>query len=165
VLQRFHLHPDDGIKVSDTSKSYLVGEGPAPAVELLGARVELSTPISQRKLTAFAKTASSVEDLRELERLSTHAVFKSEVLEKRASVLNILEDFPSTRLPFAAYLDMLKPISPRQYSISSAPVAGEAAATANIRKDFYTASIAFDKVEAPARSGNGRVFHGVASTA
>jgi cytochrome P450/NADPH-cytochrome P450 reductase len=113
-------------------------------------------------LIAVAKTASSVKDVRELGRLSTDAVFKSEVLEKKASVLDILKDLPSTQLPFPAYLDMLKPLSPRQYSISSAPVVGEAAATGNIHEELYTASITFDKVEAPARSGNGRVFHGLA---
>jgi cytochrome P450/NADPH-cytochrome P450 reductase len=118
-------------------------------------------PVSQRQLQTLAQSISAIEDRNALERLSSDSYFKSEVLEKRVSILDILEDFPSCSIPFASYLDMLKPLSPRQFSISSSPVAN---ATQSRPGGPVIASITFDVHEAPARSGNGKVFQGVAST-
>jgi cytochrome P450/NADPH-cytochrome P450 reductase len=114
-------------------------------------------------LQSIAQTASETKERTRLEELCSDDAFKSEVLAKRMTVLDVLEDFPSCQLPLSSYLNMLKPLSPRQYSISSSPFAnlpqsgqGDHAPT--------TASITFDVHENPARSGNGRVFQGVAST-
>ena len=59
---------------------------------------------------------------------------------------------------------MLKPLAPRQYSISSSALAQSA--TAGPTKDAgpFTASISYDVYKAPALSGHGRTFQGVAST-
>jgi cytochrome P450/NADPH-cytochrome P450 reductase len=132
-------------------------------VELIGARVELSTPVSKRQLQTIARTASVEEDGKALERLSFDEVFDSEVLAKRISVLDILEDFPACKLSFAEYLDMVKPLSPRQYSISSSPLASDPHPKHGHHGPI-NASITFDVHKAPARSGNGRNFEGVAST-
>ena len=56
---------------------------------------------------------------------------------------------------------MLKPLAPRQYSISSSPL-GSSKDINN--KDKTTATISYDVYSAPALSGHGRHFHGVAST-
>ena len=40
----------------------------------------------------------------------------------RKSVLDLLDEFPSCALPFEAYLDLLPPLRPRYYSISSSPL-------------------------------------------
>jgi cytochrome P450/NADPH-cytochrome P450 reductase len=128
-------------------------------IELLGARVELGTPVSQRQLEAIAKCATVEEEGKHLHQLCSDKSFKSQVLDKRMSILDILDDFPSCDMSLATYLDMLKPLSPRQYSISSSPLVQEQAVTGPVM-----ASITYDVHEAPARSGNGRVFHGVAST-
>jgi cytochrome P450/NADPH-cytochrome P450 reductase len=179
VLSRFQLHADDILSITGTNKSFLVmlslhicafpsniqqsGSGPMTITELIGARVELGTPVSQRQLQAVARTAAGEEERKQLEQLCTEDSFKSEILAKRMSVLDILEDFPSCELPFASYLDMLKPLAPRQYSISSSPLA----TIPHVEKGEKTpiiASITFDVHTAPARSGNGRVFRGVASS-
>jgi len=131
--------------------------------DLVGSRVELATPVSQRQLQILANSTSAAEDRMALERFSSDEIFKSEILDKRISILDILEDFPSCDMPFATYLDMLRPLSPRQFSISSSPVA----TTTTLDSSYggtVIASITFDVHEAPARSGNGRVFQGVAST-
>jgi cytochrome P450/NADPH-cytochrome P450 reductase len=89
--------------------------------------------------------------------VSSDEVFKKEVIDKRMSVLDLLEDYPSAKLPFATYLDMLRPLTPRQYSISSSLLATPPG-------EPVLASITYDVHSAPARSGNGRIFQGVAST-
>ena len=69
----------------------------------------------------------------------------------RKSVLDLLDEFPSCSLPFEVFLDLLPPLRPRDYSISSSPL---------VSAD--TCSITVGVVDAPARSGNG-VFRGICS--
>lgn len=124
VVNRFKVSLDDVITIKGTSKGFLKSDYPITLSSLLYSRVELNTPASKRQVEAILRTVESVS---EEERLKTMVLsdesFKAEVLSKRMSVLDILEDFPSARLSLAAYLDMLKPLAPRQYSISSSPLA------------------------------------------
>jgi cytochrome P450/NADPH-cytochrome P450 reductase len=77
--------------------------------------------------------------------------YRSDVLGKRKSVFDLLEEHPACELPFHAYLEMLSLLAPRYYSISSSP-AGDAA----------RCSVTVGVVEAPASSGRG-VYKGVCS--
>ena len=47
--------------------------------------------------------------------------YRSEVLARRKSVFDLLEEHPACELPFHAYLEMLSLLAPRYYSISSSP--------------------------------------------
>jgi cytochrome P450/NADPH-cytochrome P450 reductase len=77
--------------------------------------------------------------------------YRSEVLGKRKSVYDLLEEYPACELPFHAYLEMLSLLAPRYYSISSSPSG-----------DGSRCSITVGVVEAPASSGRG-VYKGVCS--
>ena len=77
--------------------------------------------------------------------------YRSDVLAKRKSVFDLLEEHAACELPFHAYLEMLSLLAPRYYSISSSP-AGDAA----------RCSVTVGVVEAPASSGRG-VYKGVCS--
>jgi cytochrome P450/NADPH-cytochrome P450 reductase len=66
-------------------------------------------------------------------------------------MLDLLEAFPACDLPFAEYLDMLPPLRPRYYSISSSPMT-----------DGTVCSITVGVLRGPARSGTG-TFTGVGS--
>lgn len=175
AAQRFGLNLDDIVTVKGTSKAFLVGGlsgiafpqqantrdktggGRSTVVEILGARVELGTLASKRQIEAIAKTAEGSERSALQELTSSEDAFKTGVIDKRMSVLDLLEDYPGAKLSFAAYLDMLRPLTPRQYSISSSPLATPPGQP-------VLASLTYDVHAAPARSGNGRTFHGVAST-
>jgi cytochrome P450/NADPH-cytochrome P450 reductase len=74
------------------------------------------------------------------------------VLQKRKSVLDLLEEFPACQLPFAVFLEMLSPLSLRYYSISSSPSV-----------DGGRCSVTVGVVNGPARSGLG-LFEGVCSS-
>jgi cytochrome P450/NADPH-cytochrome P450 reductase len=78
-------------------------------------------------------------------------LYRRDVLGKRKSVFDLLEEHPACELPFHAYLEMLSLLAPRYYSISSSP-AGDAA----------RCSVTVGVVEAPASSGRG-VYKGVCS--
>ncbi|MCK1514855.1 cytochrome P450 [Bradyrhizobium sp. 190] len=77
--------------------------------------------------------------------------YRSDVLDKRKSVFDLLEEHPACELPFHAYLEMLSLLAPRYYSISSSPSG-----------DPARCSVTVGVVEAPASSGRG-VYKGVCS--
>src|SRR5436309_2116845 len=97
-------------------------------------------PVTKPKLLAFVG-----DDAASTER------YRSEVLGKRKSVFDLMEEHPACELPFHAYLEMLSLLAPRYYSISSSP-AGDAA----------RCSVTVGVVEAPASSGRG-IYRGVCS--
>ena len=91
-----------------------------------------------------------------LERLTTEeteadSAYRDEVLVKRKSVIDLLEEFPAIQLPLEVYLEMLTPLSPRYYSISSSPLV-----------EKQRCSITVGVVDTPARRGTGS-FAGVCS--
>ena len=66
-------------------------------------------------------------------------LYQTEILDKRLSVLDILELYPSCELSFSQYLRMLPSLRIRQYSISSSPLWNSECAT-----------ITLDIIDAPA---------------
>jgi cytochrome P450 / NADPH-cytochrome P450 reductase len=97
-------------------------------------------PVTKPKLLAFIG-----DDAASTER------YRAEILNKRKSVFDLLEEHPACELPFHAYLEMLSLLAPRYYSISSSP-SGDAA----------RCSVTVGVVEAPASSGRG-VYKGICS--
>ena len=80
------------------------------------------------------------------------ARYREDVLAKNVSLIDLLEEYRACELPFNVYLEMLPPLAPRYYSISSSPLV-----------DSARLSITVGVVEGPARSGRGE-YHGVCST-
>src|ERR1700731_795684 len=77
--------------------------------------------------------------------------YRSEILGKRRSVFDLLEEHPACELPFHAYLEMLSLLAPRYYSISSSPSG-----------DPSRCSVTVAVVEGPAGSGRG-IYKGICS--
>jgi cytochrome P450/NADPH-cytochrome P450 reductase len=97
-------------------------------------------PVTKPKLLAYVG-----DDAESAER------YRSEILNKRRSVYDLLDEHPACELPFHAYLEMLSLLAPRYYSISSSP-SGDAA----------RCSVTVGVVEGPASSGRG-VYKGICS--
>jgi cytochrome P450/NADPH-cytochrome P450 reductase len=77
--------------------------------------------------------------------------YRAEILGKRKSVFDLLEEHPACELPLHAYLEMLSLLAPRYYSISSSPSV-----------DASRCSITVGVVEGPASSGRG-IYKGICS--
>ena len=77
--------------------------------------------------------------------------YRADILGRRQSVFNLLEEYPACELPFHAYLEMLSLLAPRYYSISSSP-----------SQDPARCSVTVGVVEGPASSGRG-IYRGVCS--
>ena len=119
--------------------------------ELLSGYVELSQPGTPHNLRSLLKTCKSDAAAKTLNDLSAN--YAKEVLEKRISVLDILEANPDVQPTFTQFLEMLPPMRVRQYSISSSPIR-------NPQHVALTVSV----IKAPALSGKDEEFIGVAST-
>jgi cytochrome P450 / NADPH-cytochrome P450 reductase len=154
ILTHFGIAPDVMIKLSGTNKTFLPTHHPEYAYALLTAYLEIETMVSRKQLQAMAEAANDEKQKAELQRLGKADVYDKQILPKRPSVIDILLSFPSVNLDFAAYIDMLQPMKPRQYSIASSPLASAPG----------TATIVYDVLDAPSFWDHAKHFHGVAST-
>jgi cytochrome P450 / NADPH-cytochrome P450 reductase len=158
VARRFGFLPADQIRlqVAEGRRAQLpVGE-PVSVGRLLTDFVELQQvatrkqiqilsehtrcPVTKPKLSAYVG-----DDAASAER------YRSDILGKRKSVYDLLDEHPACELPFHAYLEMLSLLAPRYYSISSSPSV-----------DPSRCSVTVGVVEGPASSGRG-IYKGICS--
>jgi cytochrome P450 / NADPH-cytochrome P450 reductase len=133
--------------------THLPTDTPVTAGELLSSYVELGQPATRRQLGQLAEVSACPPEKQALRALADDADrYAAEILEKRITVLDLLSRYPSCQLTFASYLQMLAPLTPRQYSISSSP-----------RWSADHATLTLAVLSAPAYSGDG-VYEGAAST-
>lgn len=151
VMRFFRLAHHTKVSFSGSKKRFLPTEPVNIALFLFG-YVELQTPITKRQLSTLIGFAKSNEHKQALEKLQSEDEW-SRIQTSRYTVLDVLEEVPVT-LPFEAYVDMLLPLTPRQYSISSSPLAVNQEDKVSITYDVHTS---------PAHSGHG-IFEGVCST-
>jgi cytochrome P450/NADPH-cytochrome P450 reductase len=153
ALARFGLAYDSNvvIRVGEGTRTFLPTGTPVSAGELLSSYVELAQPATRTQIAEIADATVCPPHKKELEAL-TGAAYTADVLDKRVGVLDLLERYPASQLAFSTFLQMLSPLTPRRYSISSSPLWSP---------DHVTLTLAV--VKAPALSGNG-VFEGAAST-
>lgn len=154
ALHRFGLAVDTQVILRRRAETLttLPTEYPVSVSELLANYVELGQPATSAQVRALAVATRCPPDRRALELMADEETYAREVLGKRVSVLDLLARFPACELTFEAFLAMLPPLKPRQYSIASSPLA-------NARRCALCVAV----VEGPALSGQGR-FAGVAST-
>jgi hypothetical protein len=121
--------------------------------ELLSSYVELGQPATRQQIIQLADATVCPPDKKALEALADDVeAYTTEVLDRRISVLDLLERFPACQLAFASFLQLVGPLTPRQHSISSSP---------QWSADHVTLTIAV--LRAPALSETG-VYEGTAST-
>jgi cytochrome P450/NADPH-cytochrome P450 reductase len=158
VARRFGFAPDDRIRlqVAEGRRAQLpVGETVSVG-RLLAEFVELQQVATRRQIQIMAEhTRCPVtrpkllglagDDAESAER------YRTEIMGKRRSVFDLLEENPACELPFHVYLEMLSLLAPRYYSISSSPSG-----------DPARCSVTVGVVEGPAASGRG-VYKGICS--
>ncbi|CAF1436399.1 unnamed protein product, partial [Adineta ricciae] len=150
VLKRFNLSSDTHVKIASSTSTFFPTNYPISAFDILSGYVELAQPISKRQIETLADVCHNEKEQITLRNLAGDS-YENEILEKRVSVLDILELYPSCDLSFAQYLRMLPALRIRQYSISSSPLWNALVVTLTI-----------DVINSPSLSGVGRYF-GVAS--
>ncbi|CAM4463022.1 bifunctional cytochrome P450/NADPH--P450 reductase [Paenibacillus tarimensis] len=154
VLRRFGMDPDSYIKLEADGErlSHLPLGIPVRTGDLLETCVELQEPATRSQLKALAAFTVCPPHKRELEALLSEELYRSEVLGKRISMLDLLLKYEACEMPFERFLELLPPLKPRYYSISSSP-----------REIADQASITVGVVKGEAWSGRGE-YRGVASS-
>lgn len=150
AMRYFGLSWDSMLTLSSSGPTTLPVDQPMSASDVLGAYIELAQPASKRNVLALADATTDEPTKKELSRLADEA-FSSEISQKRTSVLDLLERFPSVQLPLGVFLKMQPPMRVRQYSISSSPLWNP-----------NNVTLTYAVVDQPALSGQGR-FVGVAT--
>ena len=158
VIARFGL--DGGqfvtLTANGSAPTHLpVGE-PYPLLGILAGCVELQDVASRAGLAAMAAHLPEGPARDELAALGgtddeAKAAYREQIAKPRRTLLEMLEAHPDCDLPFAEFLDLLPPLRPRFYSISSSPqVSSEVSLTVGV-------------LEGPARCGDGSTYRGVCS--
>ncbi|KAH9870830.1 hypothetical protein IAQ61_006309 [Plenodomus lingam] len=150
AMRHFGLSWDSMLTISSAGPTSLPTDTPISAIDVLGAYVELAQPASKRNVLAIADATRDDAEKKELSRLADEA-FTEEITAKRVSVLDLLERFPSAKLPLGVFLKMQPPMRVRQYSISSSPLWNPTNVT-----------LTYAVVNQPALSGQGQ-YVGVAT--
>jgi cytochrome P450/NADPH-cytochrome P450 reductase len=158
VMRRFTL--DAGMYLTiipnGGAHTHLPVDEPAPLIGVLGSCVELQDVATRAAIETLARYTDDPAQRAELlgltgEDADAQARYRERVFLPYRSVLDLLDEYPACALPFEAYLDLLPPLRPRYYSISSSPLV-----------DPAVCSITAGVLRAPARPGAG-VFAGVCS--
>ncbi|KAK2016912.1 cytochrome P450 [Colletotrichum eremochloae] len=144
VMRRFHLTWDSHVTIQASGPTTLPTDVSIPVSDVLSSYVELCQAASRRNVLTLSQFAKDEELRRKLQYLATDG-YDAEVKNKRLSVLDIAEQFPSLTIPFNHFLLMLPPMRVRQYSISSSPLV-----------DPGVATVTYGVLDEPALSGQGR---------
>ncbi|GAA4647603.1 cytochrome P450 [Pontixanthobacter gangjinensis] len=160
LLRRFKLARDTYVRIE--SRSEMRGPFPSGSTfsvqHLAQTAGELQAIATRRDVAALARYSQCPNSRAALEALAEPAAkgetdaYTTEILEKRKSVLDILEDFPACDLPLAVFLELIPFLSPRYYSIASDP-----------HHNPGHCSITVGVTRGPAMSGKGE-FKGTCST-
>ena len=158
VMFRFGL--DGGqyltIVARSGSHTHLPIDEPTPLLGVLGTCVELQDVAKRSDIELMLDYTEDPDSRKALQQIlgddpEAQARYREQVFLPNRSLLDLLEDYPACAMPFEVYLDLLPPLRPRYYSISSSPLL-----------DPEVCSITTGVVRGPARSGNG-LFAGVCS--
>ncbi len=160
LLQRFKLDRNTYVRIE--SRSDMRGPFPSGSTfsvqNLAQTAGELQAVATRRDIATLARHSECPNSRSAFEALARPAedgaedLYATEVLAKRKSVLDLLEEFPACDLPLAVFLELIPFLSPRYYSISSSPehAPGQCSITVGV-------------VRGPALSGKGE-FKGTCST-
>jgi cytochrome P450 / NADPH-cytochrome P450 reductase len=158
VARRFGFLPADQIRlqVAEGRRAQLPVGDTVSVGRLLSEFVELQQVATRKQIQIMSEhTRCPVTKPKLLAYVGDDAAaterYRSDILGKRKSVFDLLEEYPACELPFHAYLEMLSLLAPRYYSISSSPSANP-----------ISCSVTVGVVEGPASSGRG-VYKGICS--
>ena len=128
VARRFGFLPADQIRlqVAEGRRAQLPVGDAVSVGRLLTEFVELQQVATRKQIQIMSEhTRCPVTKPKLLAYVGDDAAaterYRAEVLGKRKSVFDLLEEHPACELPFHAYLEMLSLLAPRYYSISSSP--------------------------------------------
>ncbi|KAF7900145.1 hypothetical protein EAF00_004481 [Botryotinia globosa] len=151
VLKKYGLPWDAMLHIKASPNTTLPTGHPISVWDVLGAYVELSQVATRKNVAKIASSTPEPEVREKIEYLAKEG-FDKEILLKRRSPLDILEEYPSAALSLGDFLAMLPPMRIRQYSISSSPL-----------EDPSVATLTWSVLDTVSKAGESKRHLGVAS--
>ncbi|RIW32034.1 cytochrome P450 [Bacillus salacetis] len=153
ILKRFDMNGNDQVVLTASGRSaaHLPLDRPVAIHELLRSSVDVQEAATRAQIRELAAATVCPPHKIELEQMTEEGVYQETILKKRVSMLDLIEKYEACELPFERFLELLPPLKPRYYSISSSPQA-----------EADRLSITVGVVKGPAWSGNSE-YKGVAS--
>ncbi|MEO1652299.1 MAG: cytochrome P450, partial [Bacteroidota bacterium] len=158
VAQRFQMNLNQGIQLQTESliKSHLPVMEAILLRDLLAHYVELQDPLLKKYVPILIRYTECPPEKKRLEALQESIekgspLFIEEVQKKKLSLLALLLELPACEIPFEVFLEMLPPLRPRYFSISSSALSLP-----------DQCSITVGVLEEPAYSGKG-TFKGIST--
>jgi len=154
--------------ISPTQKVSIDSEIPLTVEEIVTDKIDLCTVVKSRKiLLGLSQISNDSHEKAILELLSSKTDKGTELLEtyvtaQRRSIVDLLKEFPSTQtITLQNLVNLLPPIPPRYYSVSSSPLGkqGNALTIAFSVVDYLTPSLVSEQNEVGLRR-----IHGVATS-
>jgi cytochrome P450/NADPH-cytochrome P450 reductase len=115
ALRRFNLHPDDVLTMQGRGMT-LPLDTPVSAYELLNGFVELGQPATKRQIENLLERMHGGEAKERLGRYIQEDYYEKELVAKRFSLLDILEDYPDLHMELGDFLLSLPALRVRQVS-------------------------------------------------
>jgi cytochrome P450 / NADPH-cytochrome P450 reductase len=123
-MAHFELPLDSTITLTSPSFAPLPINTPVGVADLLRSYVELSQPATRRSLNILIKHTSDEDVKTELSKIANDdSLFQAKISGPRTPVFDLLAKHPDIQLPLPTFISLLLPLSVRQYSISSSPLA------------------------------------------
>ncbi|XP_038181308.1 nitric oxide synthase, inducible [Arvicola amphibius] len=144
------------LEVQDESGSYWVKDKRLPPCSLTQALtyfLDITTPPTQLQLHKLARLATDETEKQRLEALCQSSEYNDWKFSNSPTFLEVLEEFPSLRVPAAFLLSQLPILKPRYYSISSSQDHTPSEVHLTVAVVTYRT-----------RDGQGPLHHGVCST-
>ncbi|GGF95704.1 bifunctional cytochrome P450/NADPH--P450 reductase 1 [Paenibacillus albidus] len=153
IVRRYGLNGKDQmiLTANGSNTAHLPLDRPVNLQDLLSHSVEVQEAATRAQLRELAAYTVCPPHKRELTALLEEEAYKDQILKKRITMLDLLEKYEACEMPFERFLELLPPLKPRYYSISSSP-----------RANPERASITVAVVQGSAWSGQGD-YRGVAS--
>jgi cytochrome P450/NADPH-cytochrome P450 reductase len=99
--------------ISGAVQTTLPTNMPVPAYDVLSAYVELAQPATKRNILTLVEAAQDQETKENLQHLATEG-YTSDIGDRKVSILDLLEKYPSIDLPFGTFLSLLPPMRVRR---------------------------------------------------
>lgn len=122
ICRRFQLKSQQLIKITQQSnlKAFLPVYQIISIEDLLKYFLELQEPITRNQVQTLAEITVCPPEKMKLKELADNSEkFKQAIADKKLSLLDVLEIFQACEISFAQFIDLLNPLKPRYFSISS----------------------------------------------
>ncbi|MFB0829564.1 cytochrome P450 [Brevibacillus laterosporus] len=123
ILRRFGLNGNDQLilRADGRNIAHLPLDRPVRLDDFLSQNVDLQATVTHAQLHELAAYTACPPHKRELEALLDEITYEQQVEKNGMSMLKLLEKYEACEMPFERVIELLPPLQPKYYTITSSP--------------------------------------------